>query len=235
MAENKEKENKQGITDKKETEIKLVNNESVHNMPEDINSNVGKFVNVEEPKSTEDEMLVEDKSQQFINIKNKDVALNFEKFDKKNKKKRFFKDKPGKTKFSVIVDTWLQNKRTCLYVWLAAIGSLIILLSLSIAMVTTVTTMWKASGDASFFNFQWFQNVAISGNVFSYIIIGLCVIPLLYLFVTILVGINGVYKSRSYHYFMWGCFIAAFVLLIVCLSLSGIVIDHVISFTIPSA
>lgn len=225
--------------DKKETskidkeEIKLVNNESIHNAPEDINTNLGKFVNVNEPKQEEDELLIEDKSSEFVNIKNQDIQINFEKFEKKKRRNLIFKDRPAKTKFSVTLETWLQNKRTRGFIWGLAIVVLIILLTLSIAMVITVTTMWKHTGESSYFNFQWFKDTAIAGNIFSYMIIGLCVIPLLYLFITVLVGINGVYKSRSFHIFMWSCYLAAFILLIVCLSLSGTIIYHVNEFTPP--
>ena len=55
---------------------------------------------------------------------------------------------------------------------------------------------------------------------------GLIALPLLYLLITVLVGINGVYRSRSFHYFLWICLITAFVLMLVSLIMSSMIISY---------
>ena len=90
---------------------KKLNNEFAHNTPQDVNANVGSFsADIKDPSKEEpkqDELIVADKSKKFENIKGKDVEIDFEKFSKrklaKQKKQREYK--PGKSKFSVTLDT----------------------------------------------------------------------------------------------------------------------------------
>ena len=77
------------------------------------------------------------------------------------------------------------------------------------------------------------QNTAIAANSFSYMSMAFTFLPLLYLLITILVGINGVYKSRPFHYFLWICLITAFVFMIVSLILSSVVISYENGFIRP--
>lgn len=218
---------------KKEPEkITLVNNESVHNQPADINQNVGSFGDdisdpSKETKKEEAEQLdVTDKSKQYLNIREKDVAINFEKFSKTKKEKTY---KPGSSKFSIQLDAWLHNKRSCLTIWMILLAIIIVLLALSITLVIIVTLESKSND--GWWNFDWMKNLAIANSVFCYLIIGLTVIPLIYLLITVLVGIRDTYRSRKFHYFMWICYLIAFVFLIAVLCMSGVCISHNNAFT----
>ncbi len=229
-------QNKTKSSTNEKVEVKLVNNESVHNKPTDINQNVGSFgTNVIDPSKQEEtfELDVSDKSEKFINIKNKSVPIDFEKFSRTKKNRHTYK--PGKNKFAITLDAWLHNRSSCLKIWYLAIAAIVILLAFSISFVVVVTLDANSSLSYGWTNFTWMKNVGIASNVFGYIIMALAVIPLIYLLITVLVGINEVYKSRNYHYFMWGCFIAAAVLLIAFLVLSGIYVGHYNAFTQPSS
>jgi hypothetical protein len=52
--------------------------------------------------------------------------------------------------------------------------------------------------------------------------------------VTWFVGINGVYRGRIFHYFLWATLLLSFVLAITCWVVGGIVITQNNSFT-PAA
>lgn len=221
---------------KQPEKITLINNESVHNQPIDVNQNVGSFSpdtidpSKQQKEQTPEQLDVSDQSQKFVNIKNKDVAINFEKFEKTKRSQKQI-SRPGNSKFSIKFDAWLHNRKPCLIIWMAALGTIIVLLALSISLVV-VTTLDKKTG-GGYWDFTWMKNLQIASAVFSYVIMALTVIPLIYLLITVLVGIRDTYRSLKFHYFMWGCFIAAFVLLIAMLVMSGIEIHYNNVFTKP--
>ena len=107
MADNKEnlldteKEHQSNIDKNDDPKI---NNASVHNQKLDINSNVGSFVNVEEPIADGiNEIDVTDKSAKLGTIKEQDKLVNFEKF--KNVKRKSKKQHISENKFMIKIGT----------------------------------------------------------------------------------------------------------------------------------
>lgn len=214
--------------------IKFVSTDGVQNNSTNINSNLGKFTTDFDVQANmiNDDVIVSDKSKQLGSIREQDKKVDFSKFSKTKKNKNLASTK---SKFAIKVDTLLRNDRTLLIVWSAAILTIITCLAFTISFAVTLTLDWKNKPDASFFNFQWVQNTALAANSFSYISMGLIALPLLYLLITVLVGINGVYRSRSFHYFLWICLITAFVLMLVSLIMSSMIISYENSFIRPKA
>ena len=214
--------------------VKLMNNQFAHNTPQDVNANVGSFgENVKDPskepqKPAGDELIVSDKSKKFENIKGKDVEIDFDKFKKKRKVFKQKEYKPGKTKFAVTLDTWLHNRRTCIKVWMVALAVMVVCMAVGLGLaIPSVINVKNVP------NPYWsiLHTDAVVGIVFGFIAGTLFLIPLIYLLITILVGINGIAQSRSFHYFLWGCLAISFICMIICCGLCGHVFDMANSFT----
>jgi hypothetical protein len=78
---------------------------------------------------------------------------------------------------------------------------------------------------------QLYHSVGVVGNIFSYISIGLPVLPFLFLLTTSIIGINGMLSSRTFHYFLWSILILAFLCFLVSVVCSGYYMDMCYSFT----
>ncbi len=236
MADNKEnlldteKEHQSNIDKNDDPKI---NNASVHNQKLDINSNVGSFVNVEEPIADGiNEIDVTDKSAKLGTIKEQDKLVNFEKF--KNVKRKSKKQHISENKFMIKIGTWLRNDRTLKIVWMFIGIIMCIILALSISMVTTITLDWTHKPNYGPLNLPGMHTKVIVAQVFSYISLGCIVLPLLYLFITILVGINGVYRSQSFHLFLWICLLIAFICMGVSAGFGSYIIIEFNSFHLPT-
>jgi hypothetical protein len=80
-----------------------------------------------------------------------------------------------------------------------------------------------------------YHSWGVVGNIFSYISIGLPVVPFLFLLTTAIIGINGMLSSRLFHYFLWATLALAFVCFLVSTICSGYFMDMCYSFTNPHA
>lgn len=243
MANKKEKE----VNQKEEQQPEFViNNASVHNQAIDINQNLGSFG--EEAKTenepASEELDIGDHSAKFEMIKEKPVALDFEKFNRRRQLPdvlKVFQRKPktektpgqytGSSKLAITLDKWLRNKKSRLLVWSMAMMIIALIWAVAITLVATSIHLWKSKTDDSLINFASTQNLIIAGNVFGFISLGITFLPLFYLLITVLVGINQVYISRNYHYFLWSCIGFGLFLMIICLGLDLGVINYINSFT----
>lgn len=81
------------------------------------------------------------------------------------------------------------------------IGVITFVLSLAIALPITLSLDKKSAPSASYFNFSFVQSMMNASNIMNYMAIAFTVAPLMYLLITILVGINGVYRARNFHVF----------------------------------
>ena len=214
---------------------KKVNNQFAHNTAQDVNSNVGSFgADVKDPSQEapkqEDELIVSDKSKQFENIKGKDVEIDFAKFDKKKQRKvkKQKEYRPGKTKFAVTLDTWLHNRATCTKVWMVALAVMVICMSVGLGLAIPGVITANSATDGWWL---WYHTQAIVGVVFGFIAGTVFLIPLIYLLITVLVGIRGTASSRMFHYFLWVTLAIAFVSVVIASGLLGQVFATAAAFT----
>jgi hypothetical protein len=121
-----------------------------------------------------------------------------------------------------------------LRIWLVAFGVIALLLATQICYLVFVTGILKA-GQSKYWPEGIYHNLGVVGNIFSYISIGLPVIPFIFLLTTAIIGINGMLSSRMFHYFLWTTLAVAFVCFLVSTICSGIYMDMCYSFhTQPS-
>lgn len=224
MADNKNEKNSS-------LDIK-VNNESVHNESINVNKNIGSFDNDFDPtkdpiSQIDNEIVIEQSSNKLGSIREVDKKVDFEKF-KKTKKRHTFK--PAKNAFSIKVDTWLRNDHTMHIIW-GIVGSIIgAILAITISFLTTVCIK-QAAPTKGMWNLESFKAIALANDVFAGLAIGFVILPLFYLLVTVMVGINGVYRSRQFHFFLWVCLILALLFAIVTIPLGTYVIVLDAKFT----
>ncbi|WEK82821.1 MAG: hypothetical protein L3I91_01640 [Mycoplasma sp.] len=241
MADNKEKEAK------KEEQEFVINNASVHNQAIDINQNLGSFgddANAK-PEPNKDELDIGDHSAKFEMIKEKPVALNFEKFNKRKQLPDILKifqrkEKPsgikqytGSTRLAITLDKWLRNKKSRFFVWSTALLLIGLIWGIIISLVSINIHLWNTKASTGPYNLWWFQNSGLAGNILGYITLGITFLPLFYLFITLLVGINQVYISRGFHYFLWSCIFIGLVIFIAAVGLEVWTISNVQRFTPP--
>ena len=230
MADNKNEKN-QAQEKSSSLDIK-VNNESVHNESINVNKNVGSFDNDFDPSKDpisqiDNEILIEKSSNKLGSIREEDKKVDFEKF-KKTKKRRAFK--PAKNAFSIKLDTWLRNDHTMHIIWGIA-GTIIgIILAVAILFLAFVC-IEQAATTQGMWNLDSFKAIALCNNVFTGLAIGIVILPLFYLLVTVMVGINGVYRSRQFHFFLWICLILGLLFVIVAIPLGSYVIVLNAKFT----
>ena len=202
MADNKNKENQ---TQEKNSSLDIkVNNESVHNESINVNKNVGSFDNDFDPSKDpisqiDNEILIEKSSNKLGSIREEDKKVDFEKF-KRTKKRRTFK--PAKNAFSIKADTWLRNDHTMHIIWGIVGVTIGIILTIAISFLTVVCVEQEAPVQGMW-NLDSFKTIALCNNVFTGLAIGILILPLFYLLVTVMVGINGVYRSRQFHFFYY--------------------------------
>lgn len=227
---------------KEETKSSLdfkINNESVHNESVNINQNIGSFENDFDPNKDpisqiDDEILIEKSSNKLGSVREEDKRVDFEKFKKTKKRKHIFK--PGNNGFSIKVDTWLRNDRTMQMVWLVASLIIGIVLAVAISFLTIICIEQSHAPNQGMWNLKSFRSIALANNIFTGMAIGIVVLPLFYLLITIMVGINDVYRSRQFHFFLWSCLILGLLFIIVSVPLGSYVMLWNAKFTpVPSS
>lgn len=247
MADNKdllEKNNNE--VDQPEATVTRIN----PNQPLDLNQNLGSFgsevkdpsLEIKKDVIEEEKIDVRDHSEQFEIIKDRPVKVDFERFNRKkrpisvfggifNRKEKINHEyKTANSKLALSVDKLLRNTKTLVLVWLTNLLIISVIFAVTIALVVVTINSWKNKSDISLWNIASNQNMAIAGNIFGYIAMGVTFLPLFYLFITVLVGINNVYASRNYMYYLWLSLIISLVMMSICIILNGIVLGEVNSF-----
>ena len=240
-----DKENEKLISDNSEndnnTKEKLkdsldfkVNNESIHNETININQNIGSFENDFDPNKDpisqmEDEILIEKSSNKLGSVREEDKKLNFEKFTKTKKRKHIFKH--GNNGFSIKIDTWLRNDRTMRMIWLAASLIIGVILAVAISFLTIICVEQTHAPKQGMWNLKSFRSIALINNIFTGMAIGIVVLPLFYLLITIMVGINDVYRSKKFHIFLWICLMLGLLFIIISVPLGSYVMLWNAKFT----
>lgn len=230
MSDNKNEKNQ---TKEKSSSLDIkVNNESVHNESINVNKNVGSFDNDFDPSKDpilqiDNEILIEQSSNKLGSIRDEDKKVDFERF-KKTKKKHIFK--PAKNAFAIKVDTWLRNDHTMHIIWgiAGSIIGIILVIAISFLAVICIEQAVPAQG---MWNLDSFKTIALCNNIFTGLAIGIIILPLFYLLVTVMVGINGVYRSRQFHFFLWTCLILGLLFVFVAIPLGSYVIVLNAKFT----
>lgn len=213
-----------------------VNNASVHNESINVNRNIGSFEEdfdpSKDPLSQIDTNITIDKSSNKLgSVREEDKRVDFQKFEK-TKKKHI--PNPSNSNFSIKVDTWLRNNRTMHIIW--AICSLFIfaIVGVAISFLTVICIEQHNASSQGMWNLQSFKTMALCSNIFSGIAMGVIVLPLLYLLITVMVGINGVYRSRQFHTFLWICLILGLIFIVVAIPFGSYVILWNGKFTPPA-
>ena len=238
--DDKKQENLNTEKPKEENVLEIkVNNESVHNESLDINKNLGSFKNSFDPNKdpinqNDDEIIINEGSNKLGSIREEDKKINFAKFNR-TKKRQKHTYKPGTNNFSIKLDTWLRNDRTMHVIWILAASIITIILSISIAFLTVICLDQANCGSQSYWNLDSFKTVALWSKIFSGLAVGVVVLPLVYLLITVLVGINNTYRSRQFHYFLWVCLIIGFVFTVVAIPLGSYIITLNNIFVPPSS
>lgn len=197
----------------------------------ELNSILGSFgAGVKDPSKDvskqfddSEELVMVDKASKLGSVREEDTKVNFERFSK-TKRRKVKEFRPSKGVLGIKIDTWLRNNRTLKFVWLVILAFIIFNLSFSISLITTTTIMQAHKSSTSYFNFSSFNSLMLSGNIFGYIGIVLTIVPFFYLLVTVLVGINDVYRSKQFHYFNSFCLIFSAICVILCISFCSYII-----------
>lgn len=214
---------------KKENVLEIkVNNESVHNESLNINKNLGSFENSFNPskdpiKQIDDEIVINEDSNRLGSLREEDKKVDFAKFSRTKRKQRHAY-KPGTNNFAIKIDTWLRNDRSMHIIWIFAASIIAIILSISIAFLTVICLDQANAAGQGYWNLDSFKALALASKTLSGLAIAVVVLPLVYLLITVLVGINNTYRSRQFHYFLWISLIAGFVFTIVTIPLGSYVI-----------
>ena len=225
---------------KKENVLEIkVNNESVHNESLDINKNLGSFENSFDPnedpiKQIDEEIVINEESNKLGSVREEDKKVDFAKFSR-TKKKQKHTYKPGTNNFAIRIDAWLRNDRSMHVIWILAASIIAIILSISIVFFTVISLDQASASDKGYWNLDSFKTIALCAKTFSGLAIGVVVLPLVYLLITVLVGINNTYRSRQFHYFLWVCLIIGFVFTIVTIPLGSYIIIINNNFVPPSS
>jgi hypothetical protein len=109
-------------------------------------------------------------------------------------------------------------------IWILAASIIAIILSISITFLTVICLDHANAASQGYWNLDSFKAVALVSKTFSGLAIAVVVLTLVYLLITVLVGINNTYRSRQFHYFLWISLIASFVFTIVTIPLGSYVI-----------
>jgi len=187
----------------------------------DINENVGKWSN---KKITDDK---EFKQEQEVVAKvealpeDQKVKINFEKFEKNTPKKR-----KGLKNMNIKLDLVLENKKKLALVWCAEIFVFLLVIAIGIVM-----NIFKAKAEAEnkpVFNlspYTWHTAGSKAATVMAWISYFLPVPALVLLLSCLIVGVNGVHRSRLFHLFFAGSIIISFALAICVLGIDAGIID----------
>jgi hypothetical protein len=111
-----------------------------------------------------------------------------------------------------------------------ALGTIVVLWAAQICYLVFVTHILKSTESSPD---KLYHSVGVVGNIFSYISIGLPVIPFLFLLTTAIIGINGMLSSRMFHYFLWTSIILAFICFLVSTGCSGFYMGEYYAFVQP--
>ncbi len=233
--QNKDTQNNQNELKIENTTPINSNSASSNEQGYEINKNLGSFSSYDPKKDVNnnfaDDVIVSESSNKLGSMQESDKKINFEKFSKK--KKSYFNFKIASNSFFVKIDSWLRNNRILLRIWLIIIGVILFILSFSITFPIVISIDMSNAGISSYFNFSGFRNIAISSNIMNYIALGFISIPLFYLFITVLVGINGVYRSRQFHFIFWICLAIAFLLMVISTCFGIYIVHSFNSFHVP--
>jgi hypothetical protein len=125
---------------------------------------------------------------------------------------------------TVKFDIWLRTPKKLLLIWITAIATIAIILAVQITLVVLNTKVIKIGAKSGNGMISWppIHACGIAGNVFSYISIFATVPTFLFLLTSWVIGINGVYRSRVFHLFLWSLICVALVSMILSCILSGI-------------
>lgn len=213
---------------KKDNETNTQGGEPIKTNPgDDINANLGKFGNNENApdmvtpaptlavQAVEEELNSSDKKERRFKI-------DFEKFNRR-------KQVASKNAFGAKMDLWLRTKKSFIVIWLIILGIVVTVLVTQIIMPIYVNKAIHTDGPGKTIDLA----TGKASIILSYIAIGFIPLPFLFLLTTWIVGVNGVSKSRTFHYILWFMLLIAVLCMIVSIGCGGYVLNDVNSWNKP--
>lgn len=217
MADNNNNNNNKGNSDGGSPTDILNNQNTIQS--DGINTNLGKFVS---HAKSQEKAEVASIQQQADNKDVPEVKIDFAKFERQRRQKK-------QTKLDIKLGGWLSNKKTLIRIWVLAILAIIFFITIQTVYYVYIQKInhgWTHNHNGG----KWpakalYPHVDVAAKVFALISMCLPVIPLFYLFIAAIVGINGIISSKTYHYVLWTilalcgfCFVLS-----TCLSLTFII------------
>lgn len=163
---------------------------------DDINKNLGSFgpTNTQQSNAAPDVKL-------DVDVKTVEKASK-EKIDFERFKKTKRVEKAAKTRFGEKVSIMLGTKKGFTLTWILEITIMAIIIIISSIFIGILTKYKGCTGDGPV-PLDEIQKPLKAGLVFAWISLFPCIIPLIYLVTTWFIGINGVARSRLYHFMFW--------------------------------
>lgn len=202
--------------------------EKNNSSPTEINSSLGSFNKSTSPFAQPVAKTTDDSKQPVEKEGKEDIKINFEKFEKARKSR-------NKSAFEIKYEGWLRNKKSLVIIWLVIFGVFAIILGSMIPLIIFNTKDVLGSSTSLFSTNYWgdIKSISTAGNVLSYVACGILGIPIIYMIIAFVVGINGVLYSNGFHLAIWICLLVALACVIVAAGCSGFALSEVVNFHSP--
>lgn len=189
------------------------------NPGDDINVNLGKFGSDKIPEMVTPEPTLAVQSANEALTKEKKFKIDFEKFNRR-------KQAASKTALGLKMDIWLRTRKSFIIIWLIIIGIVVTVLITQVTMPIFVNKAIHANNAGSKLD----ASTGKASIILSYISLAFLPLPFLFLLTTWIVGVNGVAKSRTFHYVLWFMLLVSVVCMLTGIACGGYVLSDVYSF-----
>lgn len=134
----------------------------------------------------------------------KETKVDFEKFNRT--KPKLVQRKQNK--IGMIINKNLQSGKPLLRTWLIIGFLTIFLLAFNVGYITFLFPHYNSSDNI----WKLYHGTNVAACVLAFTSIAFTVLPYLFLILTFFVGINEVYRSRTFHYYLWFAILIALLL-----------------------
>jgi hypothetical protein len=122
------------------------------------------------------------------------------------------------------MDSWLRNKKSFIIVWLIILAIVITVLITQIVLPIFVNKAIHHGGNGAWL-LPYNKNTAKASMILSYLALGFVPLPFLFLLTTWIIGINGVARSRTFHYVLWFLLSLSILCMIISIGCGGYVLN----------
>jgi hypothetical protein len=127
------------------------------------------------------------------------------------------------------MDMWLRNKKSFIIIWLIILGVIITILVTQITLPIYVNKAMHKSGNGPW-SLPFMIPMHKAASILAWISIACIPAPFLFLLTTWIVGVNGVAKSRVFHYWLWFMLLLGVICMLVSIALGGYILNDINSF-----